>query len=927
MPTPPPSPTSAPVDDREIARPVASLDLGSEATWGDVVGELSEDEQRCIREAISADEYEILLKRSPSDYDVSEPWLVLVWMCLSQAAALELTTKIWVSALGIDETRREPELAERCIYALFQTMDIPTYQSAASSDLSNPRAEVARSLDFDIGNCLGHGSGYRETGTIRPFNLRRDPTMLWGDFTRVLTEDEQSCVETSVGINQFSVLQDSPIFDGTTDPREVEVWRCLTQETAKDILSQKLRLDFNGFNFQSHEEREKCGLTDAFTFKCLFLQSSISFQPRGSEIDLNDLSLDDERCLEQTLARIDFPRLISAGLEETTLVDAMYGVGTRAAIAMCVQFFPLADTVDDHGQDFDNATQLVLGEPANGELIRKLDFAPDIDMFGFAADAGQSYQIDVNLSDIQALMTIVLLDAEGEELGTTAADWSTDGFQITWQATASGVHYLGLLCLSNYLSYSITVNESNYVDDHGGKFKDATLISDDHRVEGEIGVDFDVDYFTFEVEEDLTYLIEIDADIDITRALLDEDGAELASRDEIWEGTQGLLQWQATDSGLLYVMIEGVDNATGGYSVTVSQSKYIDDHGDTFETATDISAGGSFSGEIGTHNDIDIFTFFAASGTSFKLDFAFNLGEGLATYETVLFEGNGAEVRRDAYYPYGAAPRMVLSNLKPGPYFLSVSAFENRVSKYELALVSYQDDHGDSPQTATNVAIGDPVSGKFHTDKEADYFRFGTTAGQAYRISIPIEDWRHLWALVVDAHDQPMFRGRVLLNYPENNRLWLEMRPQKSIVWIAPETADFHLVLAGYQDGEYSFTIEPIEHMDDHGDDASTATEILVGESIDGALIAIDDIDYFGIAAESGRRYKIEFDLEERAGVRIQVFEPDGEMMLDVEPDSGQPIRYYGYDLIANQSGQYHIAISAFLNAVYTVKLRERFDP
>ena len=931
VPTPSPSPTSAPVDAQETATPAVSTDIDGDANWGDVVGELSKGEQRCIREAITNDEYETLLEQSPSEYDVSVPWLEPVWDCLSQGAAVELTTNMWVSELGIDGTRRDPEVAERCVEALFETMDIPTYVSALNSETSNPRNDVAWSLYFEIERCLGHGTGYLTTGAVLPFNLRWDSTMLWADFAQTLTEDENLCVETSVDSGQFNGLQNSPIFDGSTEPWEVDVWRCLTQETAEDILSQKLKLDYKGY-FQSidalHEASRECARTDVFKFKCLLqFQSLFSMQPVDSEIDLNDLGLDDAECLQQTLARIDFPRMISGGLSDATLGDAMYAVGTRAAIAMCVQFYLLVGRADDHGQDFDDATPLVLGETAKGELIRKLDFATDIDLFSFVAESGRSYQIDIDLGDADGLMTITLLDSEGVELATTAADWSTDGAQITWQSETSSVHYLGLLDLADYLSYSVTIRESTYADDHGGTPETATVIADDHRVDGEIGVAFDVDYFTFKVQEGLTYLIEIDADIDITRTLLNEDGIELVARDDIWEGSQGLLQWQAASTEQLYVVIEGDHDAIGGYSVTVSQSEDVDDHGDTFETATDISDGSSFSGEIGTHNDIDIFTFLATSGSSFELDFAYNLGDGVAVYEIVLYDGHGVEVRRNSYDPYGSTARIILSNLKQGTYYLSVSVFDNRVGKYEMALVSYQDDHGDSPQTATNVTLGDEVSGKFHTEYEFDYFRFGATARQAYRFSVPLEDWRHVWSLVVDAQDQPMFRGRVLLNYPESKRLWLEMRPQKSFVWIAPDAANYYLVLAGYQDEEYSFTIEPIEHIDDHGDDPSTATDIPVGESIDGALIDIDDIDYFRIAAEAGKRYKIEFDLEERAGVQVQVFDPNGEIVSNVEPDSGQPIRYYAYDLVPNQTGQYHIAISALLHAAYTVKVRERFEP
>ena len=930
VPTPSPSPP-VPSDSHRTLTQVASLEIEDDSTWVDVIGQFSESERQCIRETASAEELEALLAQSTLIYDVSP---LFVWACLSQPTAVELMTAMWVDTLGIDETRRDPRLARKCVYVLFETTDITMYQSIIDSDELSPRNEVALSLYFDIAGCLGHGVSYRDSETIMPFNLSRDATLLWDVFALGLSDEELSCVETNVGPPHFGADQDLPIFDGTTEPWEVDVWRCLTQETAKEILSLKLALDFESYKSYSPETSEECGMGLTFEWKCLFLeQVSFSPQPFGSETDLNNLTVEDEKCLDQTLARIDYSRLISAGLPDATLIDAMYAMGTRAAIALCVEFYMAIDSADDHAQDFDNATQLVLGETIEGELARKLDSSPDIDLFSFAAESEQSYQIDFTFGDIESLLAVTLMDVEGEELATLAPDWSTqDETQIIWQAASSGIHYLGLFYLWDHLDYTITINESSYVDDHGNSAEVATLISLNDRVDGEIAVAQDVDYFTFAVEKDLTYLIEIETAADITRALLDEDGSELIPPDQVWEGLRELTQWQAVKTGNLYLAIEGDYEATGGYSVTVSQSEDVDDHGDTFDTATDISAGGSFSGEIGTENDIDIFTFFAEPGSSFVLDYSFDVEIDMFDYEVIVYDENGDELRRNTYGSHGLMPTMILSNLNPGPHFIAISTFYHGVGKYGIVVARYEDDHGDSPQTATRAEIGKTLSGEFQTDKEIDYFRFDATTGQPYRFSMTFDDSEYVdsfygYALVVNAQDQPMFRGRHRLTYPGSDWSWLEMRPQRSFVWIARETAEFYLVLSGYQDGFYDFIIEPIQHTDDHGDDAATASVIPVGESVDGALIAIDDIDYFGIDVEAGKRYKIEFELEQYAAVRIQVFDPDGEKILDVEPDSGQPIKYHGYDLAAGKSGRYHIAVTATIHAAYTVTVKERIDP
>ena len=119
-------------------------------------------------------------------------------------------------------------------------------------------------------------------------------------------------------------------------------------------------------------------------------------------------------------------------------------------------------------------------------------------------------------------------------------------------------------------------------DDHGNDIGDATAIRVGAGVLGALHYDGDIDYFRFQAERGQSYQIDVaqgtlyDPKLD----LFDSDGWLLDTNDDYGDTYASRLYWEAPSSGERYVAVKG---GTGTYTLTVSLSTIVNDHGDTAE--------------------------------------------------------------------------------------------------------------------------------------------------------------------------------------------------------------------------------------------------------------------------------------------------------------------------------------------------------
>ena len=126
-------------------------------------------------------------------------------------------------------------------------------------------------------------------------------------------------------------------------------------------------------------------------------------------------------------------------------------------------------------------------------------------------------------------------------------------------------------------------------DDHGNSEGDATAIGVGAEVRGALDYDDDIDFFRFQAERGQSYQIDVaqgtldDSIVD----LFDSDGSFLDTNDDYGDTYASRLYWEAPSSGERYVAVKG---GTGTYTLTVSLSTIVDDHGDTAEDGPGVAS-------------------------------------------------------------------------------------------------------------------------------------------------------------------------------------------------------------------------------------------------------------------------------------------------------------------------------------------------
>ncbi len=363
------------------------------------------------------------------------------------------------------------------------------------------------------------------------------------------------------------------------------------------------------------------------------------------------------------------------------VVSAGWGSGTgTGSYTLTVA---LSDIADDHGNSFGDATGIQVGQASAGAV----DYEGDVDYFRFTAQAGQLYQIDVALDTLDDSYLGLLRDADDWYLAGNDDFGDSLASRIVWAAPESGDVYVVVSAgwESGTGSYTLTVALSDIVDDHGNSFGDATGIQVGQASAGAVDYEGDVDYFRFTVQAGQLYQIDValdtldDSYLELRR---DADDWELAYNDDFGDSLASRIVWAAPESGDVYVVVSGFDGE-GSYTLTVTLSDIVDDHGNYTGSATGIQVGQATAGAVDYEGDVDYFRFTAQADQIYQIDVALDT-----------LDDSYLELRRDADDWYLAdnddfgdslASRIVWTAPESGDVYVVVSGFDGEGS-YTLTI-------------------------------------------------------------------------------------------------------------------------------------------------------------------------------------------------------------------------------------------------
>ena len=394
---------------------------------------------------------------------------------------------------------------------------------------------------------------------------------------------------------------------------------------------------------------------------------------------------------------------------------------------------------------------------------------------------------------------------------------------------------------------------------------------------GALDYDGDIDFFRFQAERGQTYRIDValgtldDSIVD----LYDVDWSFLDSNDDYGDTFASRLSWEAPSSGERYVLVGGY--GTGTYTLTVSLSDLIDDHGNSEGDATAIRVGTDVRGAVDYDDDIDFFRFQAERGQTYRIDVALGtLDDSIVD----LYDTDGSFLDTNDDYGDTYASRLYWEAPSSGErYVLVGGAYTSSQGTYTLTVSLIIDDHANSEGGATAIRAGAGVRGVLDYDGDIDYFRFQAEQGKFYQIDVALGTLDDSQLVLLGPDDWE-------LAYNDDHGNTYASR----LSWEAPSSGERYVAVEGYGVGTYTLTVVIV---DDHGNDFESATRLVIGEAVSLELENDDDIDVLVFRARPGTVYVLTLDWEYYSFRESSTERP----LLAVYSSNGQEhTRLMGYD-------------------------------
>ena len=200
-------------------------------------------------------------------------------------------------------------------------------------------------------------------------------------------------------------------------------------------------------------------------------------------------------------------------------------------------------------------------------------------------------------------------------------------------------------------------------------------------------------------------------------------------------------------------------------------------------------------------------------------------------------------------------------------------------------LVAGIDDHGDTPGTATEVALGDAISGKLETAEDIDYFEFMATAGTMFEAVAELSGIEDASVFLYSQVGTCVLTGSM-----DYNDTGIPI-----IRWPIAKDGMYHLSVQNAGEtapGAYSIrlAITTDGPTDDHGSDSCASTTINVGDELDGVIHEAFEPDWFRFQAEAGQTYTIIVRLGTLDDSLLGIWDTDGQTFLDLNDDFAETL-------------------------------------
>ena len=609
--------------------------------------------------------------------------------------------------------------------------------------------------------------------------------------------------------------------------------------------------------------------------------------------------------------------------------------------------------------DYLATTQTTGRVSVDGTATGRIETSGDRDWFAVELEAGTTYRIDLEGSRTRAgtLLNPYLRgihDANGDLLPGTANDEGgySHNSRVYFTATQNATHYVAAGAFgSDRGTYTLSVTDvgdDGVPDDFAAGTGTGGTVAVGGSSTGEIELVGDRDWFAVELEAGKIYRIDLEGSSTdagtlsdpYLRGIYDANGNLIFGMTDNNGGTgnNSRVYFTATENAIYYVAAGARGAIEGTYTLSVTDvtDSVRDDFAARTGTSGAVAVGGSSTGEIEFSNDRDWFAVELEAGKSYRIDL-----EGWSTWAGTLFDpylrgihdADGDLLPGTASHDDGAYlnARVDFTATENATHYVAAGGVGNGTGTYILSVTEIVDDYAAGTGTGGTVAIGGSSTGEIEAPGDRDWFAVMLEADKTYRIDLegsPTWDGTLYDPFLRGVYDA---NGNLISGTADNNG---GTGNNSRVNFTATENAT-HYVAAG-ADGNRTgtYTLSVTEIVDDYAAGTGTSGSVTVGGSATGRIEPPNDRDWFAVALEAGREYRIDLEGSRTGAGTLYdpflrgVYDANGNLITGTTDNSGGTGNNSRVYFTATENATHYVAAGANGNrtGTYTLSVTENAD-
>ncbi|MBN1556349.1 MAG: pre-peptidase C-terminal domain-containing protein [Phycisphaerae bacterium] len=408
----------------------------------------------------------------------------------------------------------------------------------------------------------------------------------------------------------------------------------------------------------------------------------------------------------------------------------------------------LTHTLDEHGNDMDDATTVVVAAEGTTTVSEEIDYRYDRDYFRFVAPETGGLTINMNAADGSTLDSMIFVrNASGRYIAYNddVARGNLDS-QVNFYVQAGETYFVQARgwrrSVGAYdLSFALSVDEQGNVP---AGAQTVTLDEDGNAtVDSAIDYRSDVDYFAFTATQSAEMSVQMHNVSPAIRpylAIYNSQGQSLTYGTSYYGGST-TVSFDASAGQTYYVRAASLSSGGGQYTLDFNLS--VDDHSNSRSGATSLTINPNTpttaSGVIDYSYDHDYFTFTSAHSGGMVVTMQRATGSSLDAYLTIRDASGSVITYNDD--SGGTLNSAVSFYVEAGAtYYVQAHAYGTSQGAYHLELTLTADEYGGSFATAGTLTLdangAGVVNGGLQFGGDNDYICF--TATQTAEMSLSL---------------------------------------------------------------------------------------------------------------------------------------------------------------------------------------------